>query len=91
VRDFIAAAPSIRVRLHVTVGELEEFDPTPAVARASFGSSFFKLGGLLSSANLPELHCSFEVLHGETHASAWPLSFSRGIRAVYSASNPPLF
>lgn len=75
------------VRLYMSVGSEEQFDPT--VANWEFASSFFRMVALMKAASLPGLKLLTEVFPGETHATVWPIAFMHGIQAVFETRRLP--
>lgn len=76
-----------RVSLHLSVGGQEEFEKEVEPWRVT--SSAYRLASMLAAAELPGLDLHFEVLHGETHMSTWPIAFMHGVRALFPAIRPP--
>lgn len=86
-QEFVASGKPLDARLFMAVGELEEFDPAPAVARPQFVSSFCKLLALLTRAQIRGLEFTGRIFAGESHASVWPVAFSHGVRTVYGPAD----
>jgi predicted alpha/beta superfamily hydrolase len=80
-QGFIASGRALNAKVLMTVGDREEFEKT--LEAWSIVSSFYKLAKLLRNASIPGLEFQSQVLPGETHMSAWPVSFIRGLRALY--------
>jgi len=84
-RDFIASGASLDgIRLHMSVGGEEEFDPV--VANWQFTSSFYRMATLMKGAAIPGLQLTSEVFAGRTHTTVWPDAVIHGIRAVLGNS-----
>lgn len=80
-RRFIAEGHSLHGRsLYVSVGTEEEYEPQ--LLNWRFTSGFYRLVGVLQGATTLGLRMTAEALPGESHASACPIAFSHGIRAV---------
>jgi uncharacterized protein len=83
-RAFIASGRSLHgVSLFMSVGTEEEFEE--GLGRSQLTSSFFRLAALLKAAAIPGLTLTTEALQGETHMTAWPIAFMRGVQAVFRA------
>ncbi len=81
-RGFIRTGQALAgVKLHLCVGEEEEFEPE--YAQWQLVSSFFRLSRLLREARIAGLRVTAEVLAGESHMTSWPLAFMHGIQAVF--------
>ncbi len=80
-RGFIAShKPLPDVKLYMSVGSEEESEPN--LSQWQLTSSFHRMVALLRRADTPGLQLTTEVLNGETHMTAWPVSFIHGIKAV---------
>jgi uncharacterized protein len=81
-REFLARKPALAGRrLYLSVGSEEEFEP--ALASWQLTSSMQRMSVLLEAASVPGLKLLSEILPGETHSTAWPISFSHGVQAVF--------
>jgi uncharacterized protein len=79
-RRFVESGRSMDVQVFLSVGELEEF-------RAGFGrfdlvSGYYLMARYLKAAEIPGLDLRIEVFPGETHATAWALAFTHGLKAL---------
>jgi len=84
-RQFIASKKSIgNTKVYMSVGTEEEFEP--GLADWQLTSSFYRLAALMKAASIPGLTLIAEALAGETHMTAWPGAFVRGVKAVFSTS-----
>lgn len=72
--------PHEGARLYMSVGAEEEFEPY--VANWRITSSFYRMVALLERLRITGLELLTEVFPGETHMTAWPLAFIRGVPAV---------
>jgi predicted alpha/beta superfamily hydrolase len=82
-RGFIASGRSLDgIRLYMSVGGEEEFELD--MPQWQLTSSFYRMARLMKAAAIPGLELTTEVLSGETHMTAWPTAFSRGIRTILS-------
>ena len=80
-REFIAGGRSLNgVRLYLSVGTEEEFEPL--IANWQFVSGFYRMVALLRRAAIPGLTLMAEAAHGETHTTVWPIAFMRGVQAI---------
>ena len=80
-REFIASGKSLDgVKLYLSVGTAEEFEP--ALTEWRLTSSFYRLANLLKGAGIEGLELTTEAIEGETHATAWPIAFIHGLKAV---------
>jgi predicted alpha/beta superfamily hydrolase len=83
-QEFIAAQSPLRdIKLYLSVGAEEEFEPS--IANWQFVSGFYRLATMLREASIPGLVLSTETFPGETHTTAWPIAFMHGVRAVFHA------
>jgi uncharacterized protein len=81
-RTYIAAGRTLEgVRLYMSVGTDEEFEPT--LAQWQLTSSFYRMAALLKSAATLHLDLTTEALVGETHSTAWPMAFIHGLQTVF--------
>jgi predicted alpha/beta superfamily hydrolase len=80
-RRFIAAGqPLCGKSVYVSVGTEEEYEPQ--LLNWRFTSGFYRMVGVLKDATALGLKLTAEALPGETHATACPIAFSHGLRAV---------
>ncbi len=70
------------IRLHMSVGTEEEFDPV--LANWRFTSSFYRLAAFLMATRIPGLNFTAQPLRGRNHLTAWPVAFMDGISAVFA-------
>jgi predicted alpha/beta superfamily hydrolase len=81
-RAFIASGRALHgVSLFLSVGTEEEFEE--GLGRSQLTSSFYRMAALLKAAAIPGLTLMVEALQGETHMTAWPIAFIRGVPAVF--------
>ncbi|WP_116808516.1 alpha/beta hydrolase [Steroidobacter cummioxidans] len=84
VRRCIESGPALRrARLYMSVGSEEEYEPELKNWRLT--SSFHRVTSVLKAAALADLEVTTEVLAGETHVTAWPISFIHGIKALFGS------
>lgn len=82
VAAWLASGPALPGRrVHLTVGSEEGGEAAYANWRLTRGVQL--LAQQLEDARTLGLEVSTEVLAGETHASAWPISFMHGVRAMF--------
>ncbi len=67
-------------RLYMSVGTEEECEP--ALKEWRLTSSFYRMIALLQASEHTNLKVLAEAFVGETHMSAWPISFMHGVRAL---------
>jgi predicted alpha/beta superfamily hydrolase len=83
-RKFVASGRSLPgIRLYMSVGTEEEFEPE--LLPWQLTSGFYRMAAVLRDRGIPGLQITTEVLQGETHMTAWPLSFMHGIQAVFES------
>jgi uncharacterized protein len=80
-RAFIASGKHLQAKLILTVGGQEEGESN--LAEWHMVSSLERLAAALAGAGIRGFELQSEVIAGETHMSVWPVTFSRGIRAIY--------
>jgi predicted alpha/beta superfamily hydrolase len=81
-RDFIVAGRSLEsVRLYMSVGTEEEFEVE--LVQWQLTSSFYRMVKVLRASPIMGLALNTEAFPNETHATAWPISFVHGIRAIF--------
>lgn len=86
LEKLIASASSLaNKRVYVSAGSEEEFEPE--LQQWALTSSLDSLAATLAQARPLGLHLVSEILPRETHATAWPVAFIHGLRAVF---NPAL-
>jgi uncharacterized protein len=83
-RSALAAGVSFQgIKVYMSVGTQEEFEQPLAGWRLT--SSFYRMAALLQASAIPGFRLITEVLAGETHATAWPIAYVHGIRALLGA------
>jgi uncharacterized protein len=80
VRRFIDSRSAMRAELFISVGELEEFER--GMESLNLVTGYYSLVRFLRQADIPGLNLVSRVFPGETHATAWTLSFSHGLRSL---------
>lgn len=81
-RSFMASGRSLKgVRLYVSVGTEEEFEP--GLANWQLTSSFYRLVALLRGSPIEGLDLAAEAFAGETHSTVWPMAFVHGLQSVF--------
>jgi predicted alpha/beta superfamily hydrolase len=71
------------IKLYVSVGSAEEEEPL--LKNWRLVSGFNRLRDELRAARPQWLNWTAEILHGESHATAWPIAFMHGAQAVFAA------
>jgi len=75
------AAPDTRI--YLAAGSREEDPSVPMLAAYRLVSNTVELGRRLTAREQPGLQVTVDVLEGETHTSAVPVSLARGLRALF--------
>jgi predicted alpha/beta superfamily hydrolase len=70
-------------RVYLAAGSREEDPAVPMLASYKLVTNTRELARRLEAKNLPSLRLTVDVLEGETHTSAVPVSMARGLRAAY--------
>jgi len=70
-------------RVYLAAGSREEDPAIPMLAPYKLVTNTRELGRRLEARNLPSLRVTVDILEGESHTSAVPVSIARGLRAVY--------
>jgi len=83
-RDYLNSHRSLKAQLFVSVGEQEELQR--GAGEFEFVVGHYQLIKYLQKAGIDGLELVARVFPGETHASAWTLAFSHGLRAVFGAA-----
>lgn len=78
---FAAAGPDTRV--YLAAGSREEDPAVPMLAAYRLVSNTRELGRRLAARERPDLQVTLEILEGESHTSAVPVSLARGLRALF--------
>lgn len=75
--------PDLDVRVHLAAGSREEDPAIPMLADYKLVSNTRELGRRLEARGNPGLQATVEILEGETHTTAVPVSLAHGLRAVF--------
>lgn len=78
---FIQSERVCAAKVFLSVGELEEFGPLQE--RYEMVTSYYRLAKSLKRSGIPGLDVTGRVFPGETHATAWPLAFIHGLKALF--------
>jgi len=73
-------------RVYLAAGSREEDPAIPMLAPYKLVTNTRELGRRLEAKDLPSLRVSVDILEGETHTSAVPVSMARGLRAAYGGT-----
>jgi uncharacterized protein len=76
----VEAQLPIRADVFMSVGELEEF--SRGLSRFDLVRGYYGLAKFLRNRAIPGLDLKLKVFPGETHATAWSVAFSSGLRAL---------
>lgn len=77
------ARPGLDTRVYLAAGSREEDPAIPMLAHYKLVSNTRELGRRLEARGNPGLQVTVEILEGETHTSAVPVSLARGLRAAF--------
>ena len=80
-RAFIGSGSRINAKVFISVGELEEFKR--GFTQFDLVTGYYLLAKFLQKSALPGLDLKLQVFPGETHATAWILAFSHGVRVLF--------
>lgn len=80
-REFIKSKQVLDARVYVSVGELEEYKRGHENLQLVTG--YYRLTSFLKQSAIPGLDLKGRVFPGETHATAWPLAFIHGLKALF--------
>jgi hypothetical protein len=87
-KSFLDAPRAMNVQVFLTVGELEELQR--GLGEFEFVTGYYKLVKFLNESSIPGLDLTARLFSGETHATAWTLAFSHGLKAMLGpAANVP--
>lgn len=73
----------LAARVYLAAGSREEDPAVPMLASYKLVTNTRELGRRLEAKDLPSLRVTVDILEGETHTSAVPVSMARGLRATY--------
>jgi len=77
---FKESSQTIAAKVFMSVGELEEFKK--GFWQFDLVSGYFQLAKFLQQAAIPGLDVTLKIFPGETHATAWTLAFSHGVKTL---------
>lgn len=89
VEKFIASRAPLAAKVFMSVGELEEFKA--AHERFDLVSGYYRLAKFIKAASIPGLDLTTRVFVGETHATAWSMAFSHGVKALFGSAEQTPF
>jgi len=81
LQTFIDSGRSLDADVFLSVGELEEL--SRGLAQFELVTGLYGLAKALRQADIAGLRWRMRVFPGETHATAWTLAFSHGLRALF--------
>lgn len=84
-RDFIKSGQRMTTKVFMSVGELEEFHR--GLRQFDLVTGYYQLTKFIEASAIAGLELKSRVFPDETHATAWPLAFSHGIRALFGAAD----
>ena len=77
---FLESRRKLQARIFMSVGELEELHDQLGAHELVTG--YYKMAKFLRRAKLSGLDLTLRVFPDETHATAWPLAFTHGVRTL---------
>jgi uncharacterized protein len=80
---FIQSRRTMDTNVFMSVGELEEFKK--GQDQFDLVSGYYLLSKFLKRAQISGLTLSSKLFLGETHATAWTLAFTHGVKALFGA------
>jgi predicted alpha/beta superfamily hydrolase len=80
-KAFIQSSQSIEAKLFMSVGELEEFKR--GLGQFDLVTGYYLLAKFLKKSAIDGLDLTLRVFPGETHATAWTLAFSHGLKTLF--------
>jgi uncharacterized protein len=80
VKAFVQSGRSMDAQLFLSVGELEEFKR--GLTQFDLVTGLYLLAKVLGETAIPHLDWTMRVFSGETHATAWTLAFSHGLKTL---------
>jgi uncharacterized protein len=83
VGGFLKSGGTMDTRVHLSVGELEEFKQGHEHLNLVIG--YYRLVKFLKQLAIPGLELVTQVFPNETHATAWMLSFSHGLKQIFGS------
>lgn len=81
-KAFLQSGQTMRTSVFVSVGELEEFQ-----GPFELTTGYYALARFLKVSNIPGLSLTVRLFREETHATAWTLAFSHGLRALFGPAS----
>lgn len=84
-KAFVESGAGLTAKVHLSVGELEEFKR--GLAQFDLVSGYTILAKYLTLARIPGLDLTLRLFPNETHASAWGPAFSQGLCAVFGPAD----
>ncbi len=82
---FVRSGRSIDAKVFMSVGELEELQS--GTDRFDLVSGYYLLARFLQRSPVAGLDLTLRVFPGETHATAWTMSFSHGLKALFGPAD----
>lgn len=82
-KSFAKTGRPMEARVFMSVGELEEFKR--GYGQFDLVTGFYQLAKHLKNSPIANLHLTTRVFPDETHATAWTLAFSHGLRSLLGA------
>jgi uncharacterized protein len=85
VKEFISSGQAMDAKVFISVGELEEF--TEWFSQFELVTGYYLLVKFLKQSAIRGLDVTSQVFPGETHATAWTLAFSRGLKTLFGPAD----
>lgn len=82
---FVRSKRLSTAKVFLSVGELEEFGPLQEPYEMV--TSYYRLAKCLKRSAIPGLDVRGQIFPGETHATAWPLAFIHGLKALFGPAD----
>jgi uncharacterized protein len=80
-RAFVDSGKSLKAKVFMSVGELEEFHR--GLGHFELTSGYYLMAKYLKQSAIPGLELTTRVFPGETHATSWTLAFAHGWKELF--------
>lgn len=81
-RAFVGTGRGLQANVFMSAGELEEF-----YGKFDLVTGCYLMAKYLQNAAIPGLDLKFRLFSGESHATAWTLAFSHGLRTLFGPTD----
>ena len=82
-KAFMKSGQAMDAKVFISVGEFEEFKR--GHGQFDLVTGYYLLAKFLKQSDIPGLDLTLRLFPGETHATAWTLAFSHGVRTLFGA------